>query len=227
VRKKVKTVNWRYAFGELLLIFLGITMAIWFNNWNETQKSKKLEVKSMREIKSAIQQDLRDINENILGFTSRVTLYQQIIQHIEEDLPMSESLQRKLPYLQGITTFLSNTGPYETLKSRGLETINNDNLRLKISLYYDFEYEKIQTNERQHYEHAVNYLKPMVMKHFDMSNHRLEPLNYEQLFNNFEFEQTIRWALRIDSYMLELYESLQIIGESLVEELDTEIARVD
>ncbi len=225
--KKVKTINWRYALGELLLIFLGITMAIWFNNWNETQKSEEIEVKSMREIKSAIQQDLRDINENILGFTSRVTLYEQIIQHIEEDLPMNEGLQKKLPYLQGITTFLSNTGPYETLKSRGLETINNDDLRLKISLYYDFEYEKIQTNERQHYEHAINYLKPMVMKHFDLSNYSLEPLNYEQLFNNFEFEQTIRWALRIDSYMLELYKSLQVIGESLVEELDAEITRID
>lgn len=222
----VKKINWKYALGELLLIFLGITMAIWFNNWNETQKSKKIEIKSIKEIKSAIGQDLLDINENIFGFSKRVELYNQIFTHIDGDLSMNESLKTNLLFLQGVTTFISNTGPYETLKSRGLETINNDSVRLKISLYYDFEYEKIQTNEKQHIEHYNNYIKPMMLKDFYLSNYKIEPLNYDKLFDSFEFAQTINWALRTDRHMLELYENLLKIGESLIKELAEEIDRI-
>jgi hypothetical protein len=29
--------NWKYVFGEILLIFIGINLAIWFNNWNTSQ----------------------------------------------------------------------------------------------------------------------------------------------------------------------------------------------
>ena len=31
---KSTTVNWKYIIGEILLIFFGISLAIWFNNWN-------------------------------------------------------------------------------------------------------------------------------------------------------------------------------------------------
>ncbi|WP_262910644.1 hypothetical protein [Psychroserpens luteolus] len=41
MKKLIKGINWKYAFGELLLIFLGITIAIWFNNWNETKNQIK------------------------------------------------------------------------------------------------------------------------------------------------------------------------------------------
>ena len=209
------------------MIFLGITMAIWFNNWNERQKSRQVEIRSLQEIQNAIHQDLVDMEENLFGFGQRVVLYKLLVQHIEEGLPMDDSLRSMLPYLQGITTFLSNTGPYETLKSRGLETISNDSIRLRISLYYDFEFEKLQSNEKQHYQHSISYLKPLMMKHFNLSDYRLEPLDYEQMIHDFEFRQTIYWALRTDSYMLELYKDLFAIAQSLVKDLEEEIGRLD
>ena len=146
---------------------------------------------------------------------------------MEEERPMSDSLRSILPFMQGITTFLSNTGPYETLKSRGLETIRNDSIRLEISLYYDFEYERIQTNEKQHAEHYVDYLKPAMMAHFNLSSYRLEPLNYEELIKDFEFKQEIYWALRTDGYMLKLFKDLKSKGEALVEALEVEIDQLN
>ncbi len=226
-RKRLKEISWKYAIGEIVLIFIGITIAVWFNNWNEHQKSKKIEVKSLVEIKNAIGQDLLDIEENIFGFSKRVHLFKQLIRHIENELPLNDSLRINLPYLQGITTFLSNTGPYETLKSRGLETISNDSIRLKISLYYDFEFEKIQTNEKQHSDHYLNYLKPAMIEQFDLSDYKLEPLNFKKLIKNFEFKQTIYWALRTDNYMLELYLDLENKAKTLVEELNKEVKRLN
>lgn len=227
IRKLFRKISWKYALGEILLIFIGITMAIWFNNWNESKKAKKIEIKSLQEIEGAIGQDLKDIKENIYGFEKRVELYVILKDHIEKELPLSDTLRANLPYLQGITTFLSNIGPYETLKSRGLETIRNDSIRLKISLYYDFEYEKIQTNEKQHSEHYVNYLKPQMMENFDLLGSKLEPINYDDLIKDFEFKQIIYWAYRTDSYMLELYQQIEKRAELLVRDLREEIKRLD
>lgn len=44
LKRKAK-INWKYIIGEILLIFFTITLAIWFNNWNESRKiatSKKI-----------------------------------------------------------------------------------------------------------------------------------------------------------------------------------------
>ena len=44
-------VNWQYAIGEVVLILIGITLAIAFNNWNEWNKditsSKNLPLKDL------------------------------------------------------------------------------------------------------------------------------------------------------------------------------------
>lgn len=226
LRKLFKKISWKHALGEILFIFIGITMAIWFNNWNEAKKEQKVEIKSLAELKEAITQDLVDINENIAGFRERVNLYRILLKHIEEDLPMTDSLKSRLPYLQGLTTFLSNIGPYETLKSRGLETIRNDSIRLKISLYYDVEYERIQTNEKQHHSHYNEYLKPQLLKKFDLSTPYISPIDYEVLLEDFDFKQIIYWALRTDSYMLVSYQDLEKKGKILVENLGKEIKRL-
>ena len=34
-----KEFNWKYVLGEILLIFIGINLAIWFNNWNASKKA--------------------------------------------------------------------------------------------------------------------------------------------------------------------------------------------
>jgi len=33
--------NWKYVIGETALIFMGISLAIWFNNWNTSNRSNK------------------------------------------------------------------------------------------------------------------------------------------------------------------------------------------
>jgi len=42
IRKPNFKLNWKYALGELVLIFLGISLAITFQNWNEGRKMDNL-----------------------------------------------------------------------------------------------------------------------------------------------------------------------------------------
>ncbi len=37
--KLKNNLNWKYILGEVLLLFVGINLAIWFNNWNSSKQS--------------------------------------------------------------------------------------------------------------------------------------------------------------------------------------------
>ncbi len=226
-RRTFKYLNWRYALGEIAFIFIGITTAIWFNNWNEERKLRNVEIKTLKEIRNALKQDFQDIQENIQGFSSRVDVYEALIEHFENQRPLTDSIREIIPYIQGLTTFLSYTGAYETLKSRGFETISNDQIRLEIARYYDYECESIKSAEIRHHRHYQDYLKPAILENFELlPNYRLEPTDYEQLLQNQAFQKALRWAWRIDFAMLQLYKGLETKVEKLIGDLDQEIKRL-
>ena len=50
--KNKRKLNLKYIFGELLLLFVGINLAIWFNNWNSSKKineGKKIAISKITE----------------------------------------------------------------------------------------------------------------------------------------------------------------------------------
>ncbi|PHN04670.1 DUF6090 family protein [Flavilitoribacter nigricans] len=222
-----KKIGWRYALGELVLIFLGITMAIWFNNWNEARKEVSVEIKSLEELRDALQQDLQDIELNIHGFDGRVKGYKRLLKHMEQQLPLSDSLLRAIPYIRGFTFLVSNDGPYETLKSRGLETVTNDSLRLQIATYYDLDYDKLLTNESEHRRHYANYMKPKLMEHFLLKDYQMQPIDYNALIQDFDFRQILYWASATDEYLLHFYQHLNREGNRLLANIKTEIERLE
>lgn len=57
-----KSLNWKYIFGEILLIFLGINLAIWFNNWNTNQYNAKAKKVAIQKIKEEINNNLIELN---------------------------------------------------------------------------------------------------------------------------------------------------------------------
>jgi len=48
----------RYAIGEIVLVVIGILLALQVNNWNETQKERKFEIKMLSEINKELKSDI-------------------------------------------------------------------------------------------------------------------------------------------------------------------------
>lgn len=71
----------RYGLGEVALIFLGVTIAIWFNNWNE---NRRIEIKAKNqyiELKNDLDEDLNFIRLMISNLDSKIGSVQDIITH--------------------------------------------------------------------------------------------------------------------------------------------------
>ena len=63
--------NWKYIIGEILLIFIGITIAIWFDTWNNDRIVEQKKAQALSKIQEEIEHNMeelltaREINENI------------------------------------------------------------------------------------------------------------------------------------------------------------------
>ena len=67
-----RNLNLKYIFGEILLLFIGINLAIWFNNWNASKKINE-------EKKVAISKITEEIKNNKIEIDSVLINSHQII----------------------------------------------------------------------------------------------------------------------------------------------------
>ena len=140
----MKKINWSYAFGEIALIFIGITLAIAFQNWNENRKQNKLEQSVLKQLKVALQHDLDDVKKNIYTHERGLQSCQNVLEILEDKEPIDpKALLVNIGQSADYTFLVSDVSTYEYLKSIGLHIIQTDSLRNQITKLYDVTYESI------------------------------------------------------------------------------------
>jgi hypothetical protein len=129
-----------YAVGEIFLVVIGILIALQVNNWNENRKNRHYEVMALNEMKKAIIADLDHFENHHLK--NRMTkkkdanaFFDRILMKQEVNM---DSIDHYFIWLKVSSSFNYNKGPYEGIKSAGLDRISNDSIRNKMTHVYDF-----------------------------------------------------------------------------------------
>ncbi|MCR9132894.1 MAG: hypothetical protein NXI08_09980 [bacterium] len=133
-----------YALGEIFLVMIGILLALQVNNWNENRKIKILESKLLSQVSVALKDDI-DYFEMLISRMDRsqssaktiTNLYLNDIQ-ITPDSLINLTDDLVLGYL-----FVYNEGPYEAIKSTGLDIISDDDIREKLTNLYGFRLKRV------------------------------------------------------------------------------------
>jgi hypothetical protein len=130
----------KYALGEIVLVVIGILIALAINNWNEKRKARAFEVKMLTELKTTLINDMEYIDDHLLGNRNQSEL--EALDYFKDLLRGASRNKDSLRYHWGRIIngqfFRVNEGPYESIKSIGLEKISNDSLRNDIVRFYDF-----------------------------------------------------------------------------------------
>jgi hypothetical protein len=137
---------------EFLSVFMAVMLAFALSNWNDARKSQEAESKILTEIYYGLEKDLEDVNENEYGHKTGLKAVRFLRKMVDGQAVARDSFARK--YIEVTRDFISiqNTTGYEALKSRGLELIQNDILRKKITSLYEFDYNVLQKFEEEYYE---------------------------------------------------------------------------
>lgn len=125
-----------YAFGEILLVVVGILLALQIDNWNEDRKNRKVEREILQTLYTNLGQDSLNIREALDNNRKAI----KSIDRLFKDRIYLQYPDSTGPLLGAIMSFeriQPRISGFEVLKSRGLDLIENEQLRLDLSAYYD------------------------------------------------------------------------------------------
>ena len=134
----------KYAFGEIILVVIGILIALQINNWNDYRKDLILEKEYLRRIKSDIQFDVNWINRYILEkYDHKVKCLEMGKAYYQGSYVIKDTLQflNDIGYggVFGNVSLNLNRNTYNELISTGnLRKIESDTLRTNIVDYYEY-----------------------------------------------------------------------------------------
>jgi hypothetical protein len=201
-----------YAFGEILLVVIGILIALQINNWNEQRKLTAKERKLLKEMASNLSEDIMDFDYNIKGTKMRTRANEVMLQVLTEGLPMHDSLLHHFSNYVGSYQLTENTGAYDNLKSIGFDLVRDDELRQKITRLYSNRYEYLDNLEMEMGQpFQMNYLMPRYWENMSTETfwESARPNDLEALAANHEFRELLKFNIFYHGYMLHQYEAMR------------------
>lgn len=158
-----RTKTWKIYALEFLSIFVAVVSAFALNNWNDNRRSSHAENKILAEIHHGLDKDLQDIRLNKMGYEMGINSVGYFKRLLGNDTVAHDSAV--FHYFNLTRDFISiqNTSGYETLKSKGLELIQNDSLRTSIISLYEYDYNTLRKLEEEYHEMQFheNYFEEM------------------------------------------------------------------
>ncbi len=221
----MKKINYQRAIGEVFFIFLGITLAIAFQNWNEQRQQAKLEKTVLEQLSVALQNDLNDVNDNIGTHTRGKNSCQNILKSLDSSEPINgPAILGAFNQAMDNTFLVSDISTYEYLKSVGVHIIREDSLRNQITRLYDVVYEGIYGREKNSIplgkevrDHAKKYYSADARFFITRSNIN-EAKNDDDLkfdLKNLEFTHQLMINKYESSVKPELEKLIQMVNQQL------------
>lgn len=135
-----------YAAGEIVLIVLGILIALQISNWNSHRQNRMQENIYLHDIKLNLQLDKENAEGWIDFNTNKIRIIDSLLQLLNQAKSGNDYMsflianQRTLgsfPTFQPIRTTFDNM-----VSSHSLDLIQNKDLRVRLSTYYNYDWEK-------------------------------------------------------------------------------------
>jgi hypothetical protein len=201
----------KYAIGEIVLVVVGILIALQINNWNEKRKIKQKETIVLKELLTSINSDLTAYKiHSEPSLERKANGIDSLIAYIYDKRQIKNSTFIDFYTNISMDVFMRfDDGPFEDLKSSGLDIISNDSLRTAINNTYTVKLQLFQRLANRLYDESkpeINKLEPKFLKlvpalHDDGRKHLHFDLKIDDILNNQDF----LWVLDIQQKKYDEY----------------------
>jgi len=148
-----------------------VTFAFALNKWNIDRKAELSERKILEEIYNGLERDSLDLayDEYYYNLTFRALKYFNKV--VDGEIIHNDSLVSFYVFLTRDVIVIQNRSGYESLKSKGLETVQSDSLRTMIINLYEVDYEiskkfNEQYQENRFTENYFHRINDAIAPHF-------------------------------------------------------------
>lgn len=215
------------AVFEVLLIFIGITLALTFDNWNNERNERALEREYLTSIYNNLQNNFRQIEENMKLNTSQFLVSQKNIRlFLQNKIYNPDTLIDDFSAFGSYKTLSLEISGYTSLKSHGLHLIKNTKLRSEIIELHDRHFDRvISVWEGIKIRQTIPRVWVPMLYQYHNSNKTLEtPEQYKKLLNeNIPLRNIYAWGynhnLSVVNNTVPLYRIIHETSEKLEKRL--------
>jgi len=122
-----------YSIGQALLIIIGVSVAVWFENLNEERKEHEFEKIVLSEMTNNLKVDLKWISNELRTLNKGIVSSKKINAILLDKNLSTDSLKYYMIDIGWYSTAIFNTAAYETIKSKGLDLVRDNELRQAIT----------------------------------------------------------------------------------------------
>ncbi len=166
----------KYAIGEIVLVVIGILIALSINNWNQSQKEKRIETQYLNNI-------VRDLNEQLISIEAQMESeqsYYEAASYLIEDynkdheFTLDSIFYKRATLLIYRKTFVITDPTYTDLISSGnINIIKNQTYKDHLLNYYQ---------ELERIEKVIQNNNSLIIDQHYIATFLKNGYNYENLF---------------------------------------------
>jgi len=116
---RLPELNWRRGIAEVALIFVGITLALLFDNWNEARKARILDEQLFAALRADLLETRADLVTDIEGAERRSRNTKTLLRAIASDVPPENAGKDLLWREIGTTRLVKKDFAYRALVAQG------------------------------------------------------------------------------------------------------------
>ena len=153
-----------YAFGEIILVVIGILIALQINNWNENQKTLEKIKNSLLSLKSDLAQDTLLIKERLPFITQQYAFNESLRARVADKAATIDTLVKIMRYEfnpNWSAQIIYNTNAYQSLNQTGLIESLPDSLKTTIKNFYNKKYslkDRVEKTTNDYREKITSYV---------------------------------------------------------------------
>lgn len=186
-----------YAFGEILIVIIGISLAFAMNKWGEDRSDKAQKEQYIINLKQDIAADKAQLEANLVEINTTIEQAQDVISILGKDVPNKNARLRGVYAVANLTNFTPKDYTHQTLVNSGdLKLMNDFELKTTIQKHYSDYKAILKAYERQE---IINkeYLGDYFIHHtdYDLVPQGKSPFKDEKLLKN--IMQSARGSLTI------------------------------
>ncbi len=207
-----------YATGEILLIFFGITLALWFSNLNEERSLREIELATLQELAENLRAHMDTVEANIARDRSSLGDCEKIVDLFDKRDPW---LNEHSPIMYNCRTWTSpymQDAAYESLRLRGTDLLSNRDVRSAIVFLYKNVYDRLLGDtDRTNWVFETAVWGPVYARYFEhRSAETVRPSDYDAVVEASEFRNALlRHMLLLEVSMADQEETLTKTRETL------------
>ena len=214
----------KYAFGEVILVVLGILIALSINNWNDRRVFKNKVFSQLKTLSKELGDDIGSFEDITFKLPSKIHYLKQLSKGNYEGLDLSRFLYnvaasgRVVSYGEAYKILINNGG---------IDIIENDKLRNNLAVYNDRIRPLINETIAYKSKAALSYMDEMVLTQLEYdSTNQLVEANTIKVIKEKKLNTLINHQLSSLTSHLEVLKVTIGFAEKVKDDLDNYLKQV-